>query len=109
MQDVELQTNPKHSGNQKIGECMTVLRKGLIGEDAAIFNQTLPYSIKTKEKSSLLRCKIEHASKWPEDIQKNLKIHSFDKYKIFFSQLQTKQKKLTTPANQYILKMEKMM
>lgn len=83
-----LQTNPKYSGNTKIGECMTVLHKGLVGEDAVVFNQTLPYSIKTHEKTVLLRAKRENAYKWVEEIKNNLKVNSLDKYRIFYTQVQ---------------------
>ena len=101
-----MQTNPKHSGNTMIGECMTVVKTGLVAEDAVVFNQVLPYSIKTHERATLLRAKREYAQKWYEEIQNNLKTNTLDKYRIFYTQIQTCQEKLNELQNRMILRME---
>ena len=70
-----------------IGECMTVIKKGLVGEDAVVFDQVLPYSIRTHERTTLLRAKRSYAEKWYEEIQNNLKVNTLDKYRIFYTQI----------------------
>lgn len=89
LHDIELQTDPKHSGNQKLGMKMTTVRHGLIGEDSIVFKQTMAYSIKTNEQSVLLRCKADLAKKWPNEIHNHLKMHSLDKYSVLFNQIQS--------------------
>ena len=83
--EIELQVNPKHSGDAKIGQRMTTVRAGLLGEDAIIFDQPLPYSIKTDERCVVLRTPTEDAKKWPIDIHNALKMKSLDKYKVFYT------------------------
>ena len=101
-----MQINPKFAGNAKIGECMTVTRQGLVGEDAVVFNQPLAYSIKTNERTTLLRSKSENVNRWPDDIKDRLKVHFLDKYQVFFSQSQIKQERLNLIENKQVLQME---
>jgi len=83
-----------------------VITNGLVGEDCLVFDQPLAYSIKTIERTSLLRSKAEHARKWPVEIQNNLKMASLDKYKIFYSQVQAVQEKLNSAENRRELRFE---
>lgn len=107
--DIELQTNPKDSGNIKVGVKMTIFYHGLVAEDAVCFNQPLCYSVKTNERAVLLRCPYEKACNWPEEIQNNLKMNTLDKYRVFLNQVQALQEKLNTADNKYILEMESKM
>ena len=88
---------------------MTVLRHGLVCEDAVCFNQPLTYSVKANEKTIVLKSKHSLVSLWPKEIRDNLKVESLDKYKTFFSQLQAVQKKLTNTENKFLLQMERKM
>lgn len=85
---------------------MTTIKHGLVGEDALVFGQPLAYSIKSNDRVVLLRVRADQVKKWPSEIQNNLKMHSLDKYRVFFTQVQAVQVKLTTPDNRYILDME---
>ena len=85
---------------------MTTVRAGLLGEDAIIFDQPLPYSIKTDERCVVLRTPTEDAKKWPIDIHNALKMKSLDKYKVFYTQVHKVQQKLNTYDNKHILLME---
>ena len=79
MKEIANYRDPKHSGNERVGTCITVVRHGLIGEDAVVFKQPMQYSVKTNERTVLLRQRADLAKKWPEDIQNTLKMHSLDK------------------------------
>ena len=68
---------------------MTTIRHGLVGEDAAVFNQPLAYSIKTNERVTSLRARADNIKKWTPEIRDTLKMHSLDKYRIFFTQVQS--------------------
>ena len=37
LSEIELQPDPKDSGNAKIGQAMTILTQGLVCEDAVVF------------------------------------------------------------------------
>lgn len=63
---------------------MTTISHGLVGEDALIFGQPLAYSIKTNTQVTLLKARADHVLKWPVEIHDTLKLHSLEKYKIFF-------------------------
>ena len=63
--EIEFQSNPKDSGNSQIGQKMTTIKHGLVGEDAVIFNQKLAYSIKSNERVNVLRARADQAKKWP--------------------------------------------
>ena len=85
---------------------MTTIKDGLVGEDAVMFNQPLAYSIKTNQRSVLLRTTVEHVQKWPIDIKNQSKMLFMEKYRIFFTQVQTVQENLNKLENRHILKME---
>lgn len=64
---------------------MTTINHGLVGEDAVVFKQNLAYSIKSNyERVVLLRVRADQARRWPTEVVDNLKMHSLDKYRIFF-------------------------
>ena len=104
--EIAFQTNPKDSGNQNYGMQMTTIKDGLVGEDAVMFNQPLAYSIKTNQRSVLLRTTAEHVQRWPIDIKNQSKMLFMEKYRIFFTQVQTVQEKLNKLENKHILNME---
>ena len=83
--EIDLQVNPKHSGNTKVGVQMTQVNHGLVCEDAVSFGEPLSYSVKTKQQSVLFRCPFEAAKVWPAEITDNLKVYTLDKYRVFLT------------------------